>query len=78
MDDYLRGVVPRESPASWGDASGGKGMAALQAQAVAARSYAAAQNRYSWAQTCDYQNCQVYGGAGLNGVSPRTRAPTPR
>jgi SpoIID/LytB domain protein len=68
MDDYLRGVVPRESPASWGDASGGKGMAALQSQAVAARSYAAAQNRYSWAKTCDTQTCQVYGGAGLNGV----------
>ncbi|MBV9822027.1 MAG: SpoIID/LytB domain-containing protein, partial [Actinobacteria bacterium] len=75
MEDYLRGVVPRESPASWGDASGGKGMAALQAQAVAARSYAAAQNRYGWARTCDNQNCQVYGGAGLNGVvteDPRT------
>ena len=69
MDDYLRGVVPRESPASWGDASGGKGMAALQSQAVAARSYAAAQNRYSWAKTCDTQTCQVYGGAAENGVS---------
>jgi SpoIID/LytB domain protein len=68
MEDYLRGVVPRESPASWGDASGGKGMAALQSQAVAARSYAAAQNRYSWARTCDSQTCQVYGGAGRNGV----------
>jgi SpoIID/LytB domain protein len=69
MDDYLRGVVPGESPASWGDASGGKGMAALQSQAVAARSYAAAQNRYSWANTCDTQNCQAYGGAGVDGVS---------
>ncbi|HEX8092250.1 SpoIID/LytB domain-containing protein [Jatrophihabitans sp.] len=68
MEDYLRGVVPRESPASWGDASGGKGMAALQSQAVAARSYAAAQNRYSWAKTCDSQTCQVYGGVGLDGV----------
>jgi SpoIID/LytB domain protein len=68
MEAYLRGVVPRESPASWGDANGGKGMAALQAQAVAARSYAAAQNRYSWAKTCDSQTCQVYGGVGLNGV----------
>ncbi|HEV2886875.1 MAG TPA: SpoIID/LytB domain-containing protein [Jatrophihabitans sp.] len=75
MEDYLRGVVPRESPASWGDASGGKGMAALQSQAVAARSYAAAQNRYAWARTCDTQTCQVYGGAGLDGVlteDPRT------
>lgn len=69
MDDYLRGVVPRESPASWGDAAGGKGMAALQAQAVAARSYAAVSNRYSWARICDSQNCQVYGGAGLEGSS---------
>jgi SpoIID/LytB domain protein len=69
MDDYLRGVVPRESIASWGDAAGGKGMAALQAQAVAARSYSAAQNRYSWAKTCDSQSCQVYGGVGLNGSS---------
>ena len=75
MEDYLRGVVPRESPAYWGDAAGGKGMAALQAQAVAARSYAAAQNRYSWAKTCDTQTCQVYGGAGKDGVvteDPRT------
>jgi SpoIID/LytB domain protein len=69
MDDYLRGVVPRESIPSWGDASGGKGMAALQSQAVAARSYSAAQNRYSWARTCDSQTCQVYGGAGLDGSS---------
>ena len=67
MDDYLRGVIPREALASWGDADGGKGMAALQSQAVAARSYSAAQNRYSWAKTCDSQTCQVYDGAGLNG-----------
>ncbi len=33
MEDYLRGVVPRESPSSWA-------MEALKAQAVAARSYA--------------------------------------
>lgn len=75
MEDYLRGVVPRESPPYWGDANGGKGMAALQAQAVAARSYSAAQNRYSWARTCDTESCQVYGGAALNGVlieDPRT------
>jgi SpoIID/LytB domain protein len=67
MESYLRGVVPRESPASWGDSAGGKGIAALQSQAVAARSYTWAQNRYSYARICDNQNCQVYGGAGLNG-----------
>jgi len=63
-EDYLRGVVPRESPASWGDAGGGKGMQALKAQAVAARSYAlAGGTRASGARTCDTTACQVYGGA---------------
>ena len=66
LDDYLRGVVPRESPASWGDAAGGAGMNALRAQAVAARSYAVTENRYAGlAKTCDTQDCQVYGGAAL-------------
>ncbi len=62
-EDYLRGVVPRESPAGWADAGGGRGAQALQAQAVAARSYSLSENRYSYAKTCDTQSCQVYGGA---------------
>ncbi|WP_109774897.1 SpoIID/LytB domain-containing protein [Quadrisphaera granulorum] len=62
LEQYLRGVVPAESPAAWGDAGGGAGMAALEAQAVAARSYSRAENRYSYAQTCDTTACQVYGG----------------
>ena len=78
MEDYLRGVVPRESPASWGDAAGGAGINALRAQAVAARSYAQAENRYPYAKTCDTTTCQVYGGAGLNGAASRTHAPTGR
>lgn len=75
MQDYLRGVVPRESPASWGDVNNGAGMNALMAQAVAARSYSAAENRTFYAKTCDTTACQVYGGAGLNGTrieDPRT------
>ena len=68
MEDYLRGVVPRESPASWGDAAGGKGIEALKTQAVAARSYAWAEGRSSYAKTCDTTACQVYGGAGTNGA----------
>ncbi|MBC3762874.1 SpoIID/LytB domain-containing protein [Quadrisphaera oryzae] len=64
IEQYLRGVVPSESPASWGDAAGGAGMAALEAQAVAARSYSRSEGRYSYAQTCDTTSCQVYGGAG--------------
>ncbi len=63
IDQYLRGVVPRESPASWGSAAGGAGMNALRAQAVAARTYALAERRYTYAQTCDTDACQVYGGA---------------
>jgi len=65
-ESYLRGVVPRESPASWGSLAGGKGMQALRAQAVAARSYALASNRIiNVARTCDTTACQVYGGAGF-------------
>ncbi|MCV2395832.1 hypothetical protein OEB99_16070 [Actinotalea sp. M2MS4P-6] len=64
-EDYLRGVVPRESPSSWGDLAGGKGMEALKAQAVAARSYALSSSRPSGATTCDTTACQVYGGAGI-------------
>jgi SpoIID/LytB domain protein len=63
-ESYLRGVVPHESPAYWGSLGGGKGMQALAAQAVAARSYALAGTRPSGAHTCDTTSCQVYDGAG--------------
>lgn len=66
-ESYLRGVVPQESPASWGDDGGGRGMEALKAQAVAARSYGLSEHRYSYAETCDTTSCQVYGGAARNG-----------
>lgn len=60
MESYLRGVVPRESPASWGSSGGA---AALQAQAVSARSYALAYgSTSSGASICDTTTCQVYGG----------------
>ncbi|MFZ6005517.1 MAG: SpoIID/LytB domain-containing protein [Actinomycetota bacterium] len=67
LDWYVRGVVPRESPASWGnvDCVGGTpdcGQRALEAQAVAARSYSLGENRYPYAKTCDTISCQVYGG----------------
>jgi SpoIID/LytB domain protein len=67
LDAYLRGVVPRESPASWGtlDCAGGApdcGQRALEAQAVAARSYSMAENRAPYAKTCDTTSCQVYRG----------------
>ena len=74
IDSYVRGVVPRESPAGWGDAGGGLGMNALRAQAVAARSYAVSETRYSFAKTCDTQDCQVYGGAASRTVGGSTAA----
>ena len=66
LNEYLRGVVPRESPASWADLGGGAGINALRAQSVAARSYAIATPSANWT-TCDTISCQVYGGAFLNG-----------
>jgi SpoIID/LytB domain protein len=73
IEQYLRGVVPRESPTWWGGLGGGKGIAALEAQAVAARSYAAAlainrESRGFASGTCDTTACQVYGGASVNGL----------
>lgn len=65
-EDMLRGIVPREVPASWADVGGGRGLRAVRAQALAARSYALSGDvRWgSWATTCDSQTCQVYGGYG--------------
>jgi SpoIID/LytB domain protein len=79
MGDYLKGVVPRESPASWGNLGGGKGIEALKAQAVAARSYSAAENRYPGvAKTCDTTACQVYNGASqtINGSTVKEEPQT--
>ena len=78
VEQYLRGVVPSESPPSWGGlGSAGaqghpEGFQALEAQAVAARSYAASDEAapspqggtgaYGYADICDTTACQVYGG----------------
>ena len=58
MESYLRGVVPAEMPASWPSA-------AVSAQSVAARTYAARLRADSGARTydtCDTTACQVYAG----------------
>ena len=62
IEQYLRSVVPREMPASWADEGEGAGAQAVQVQAVAARSYSLAENRYTYAKTCDTISCQVYEG----------------
>ena len=60
MESYLLGVVPRESSSSWP-------AAALQAQAIAARSYSeydrAHASSSSFFDTCDTTACQVFGGS---------------
>ncbi len=56
IEDYLRGVVPAEMPASWP-------AAALAAQAVIARTYVAARiNPAAPYDTCATESCQVYPG----------------
>ncbi|WP_328389847.1 SpoIID/LytB domain-containing protein [Nocardia sp. NBC_00416] len=65
IQDYLLGVVPAEMPADWAPA-------ALEAQAIAARSYALAEERWPFAQTCDTTDCQVYSGTAKE--DPRTAA----
>lgn len=58
LESYLKGVVPLEMPATWS-------AAAVRAQAVAARTYAAYERRHPRTrayQLCDTSSCQVYGG----------------
>ena len=62
LDDYLQGVVPAESPASWP-------AEALRAQAIAARTYA-----ITTAKSADFDHyadtrSQVYGGVGVEQAS---------
>ncbi len=52
LDEYLKGVVPSEVPASWPTE-------ALKAQAVAARSYAIAYFK-AYGYICTTTSCQVY------------------
>lgn len=58
LEEYLLSVVPLEAISSWRPA-------ALQAQAIAARSYSlnkTAHSRSTLYDICDTQSCQVFGG----------------
>ena len=70
LEHYLKGVVPREMPASWGDDA----PAALRVQAVAARSYAlSTMTPTTTFDLFDDDRSQVYGG--VSAEDPRsTRA----
>lgn len=66
LENYLRGVVPKEVPAGWP-------MAALKAQAIAARTYTLAnseRHRNDGFQLCATTHCQVY--EGVDGEHPET------
>jgi stage II sporulation protein D len=75
LDDYVRGVVPAEMPASWEPE-------AVQAQAVAARTYAAwdrAEDKSDYYHICDTTSCQVYKGvAGEHPLGDAAVAATSR
>ena len=59
LEDYLKGVVPREMPAPWGDDA----PAALRVQAIAARSYALATMKPTAVYDLfDDDRSQTYGG----------------
>ena len=81
MDELLRGVVPRESPASWGDAgrrarawprSGPRPWrpAATRPPVTPAGATCTAASVRA-ATTCDDQFCQVYGGAATVSATRR-------
>ena len=80
LEQYLRGVVPKESPPDWGARTGpaGTGLAALEAQAIAARSYALYWSQYQtgkgrFTDICDWPNCQLYEGAAAGSGSRERR-----
>ncbi|MHB1777035.1 MAG: SpoIID/LytB domain-containing protein [Acidimicrobiales bacterium] len=72
LAQYLDGVVPSESPSSWGGLGGAGpqgepwGFQELEAQAVAARSYVLAYKAsggyFGYADICDSTACQAYTG----------------
>src|SRR4051794_5531238 len=62
LDEYLQGVVPAESPASWP-------AEALRAQAIAARTYAITTTKSADFDHYADTRSQVYGGVGVETAS---------
>jgi stage II sporulation protein D len=68
LESYLKGVVPQETFTSWSPA-------ALESQAIAARTYAAFERGEPDSriyQICDTTSCQVYGGFSAEYASTNT------
>ena len=74
IEQYLRPIVASEMSPSWA----ARAAQALQAQAIAARTYSIAEKRYSYAKTCDMV-CQFYPGVvtrpGVSGAIRRIEHP---
>ena len=73
MEHYLRTVIAMEMSPGWASAGGGKGAQALQAQAIAARSFALAHQWYTYADVCD-MICQSYFGVAFKAPGATLRA----
>ena len=79
LGQYVADVTPSESPASWGAVNGGQGFQALEAQAVAVRSYVMSSlgGYGGYADICDSTACQEYPGiANENNGATSTDAAT--
>jgi SpoIID/LytB domain protein len=78
IEQYLRAVIAKEMSPSWATAGGGRGVQALEAQAIAARSFPLSSRWYSYADLCDL-TCQTYMGAATRSSigAPFTRVEYP-
>lgn len=63
LEDYVKGVIPYEMNHAWP-------LAALEAQAVCARTYACRTSSHQNFDVCNTTCCQVYYGVGSGGAGP--------
>lgn len=63
LEEYVKGVIPYEMDDDWP-------LAALEAQAVCARTYACRTTSHSGFDVCSSTCCQVYYGVGSGGAGP--------
>ena len=70
LEEYVKGVIPYEMNGDWP-------LAALEAQAVCARTYACRTSKHLSAygfDVCATTDCQVYYGRGSGGAAPSSRS----
>lgn len=63
LEEYVKGVIPYEMDDDWP-------LAALEAQAVCARTYACRTTTHQYFDVCSSTCCQVYYGVGSGGAGP--------